>query len=75
MRDFWVDGYYISAKDENAAREEARRLYEYEPEQVLRWEDSEDADEEDEDDFDPADAQAAYDDQWGDPLDMPSYAS
>lgn len=73
MRDFWVDGHYISAKDENAAREEARRLYEYEPEQVLRWEDSEDAEEED--DLFDSDAQAAYDDEWGDPLDMPSYAS
>ncbi|UDL16311.1 hypothetical protein SEA_ZOOMAN_340 [Microbacterium phage Zooman] len=74
MRDFWVDGHHISAKDESAAREEARRLYEYEPEQVLRWEDSEDADEED-DDYDPSEEQAAYDDQWGDPLEMPSYAS
>ncbi|URP22114.1 hypothetical protein SEA_BIG4_356 [Microbacterium phage Big4] len=69
MRDFDIDGHMISAPTLAAAKKqyvdtygvEPEDVYEYEPDDV-EWDD-------------PADSQAAYDDQWGDPLEMPSYAS
>ena len=69
MRDFNIDGHEISAPTLAEARKQYVDTYGVEPEEVYEYEDEE------EDDFDPADAQAAYDDEWGDPLDMPSYAS
>lgn len=69
MRDFDIDGHYITAPTREAAIKEYRDTFGVEPEDVYEYEP------EDEDDLDPADAQAAYDDQWGDPLELPSYAS
>lgn len=69
MRDFDIDGHYITAPTRAAAIKEYVELFGTQPETVEEYEI------EDEDDFDPADEQATYDDQWGDSLEIPSYAS
>jgi cyclopropane fatty-acyl-phospholipid synthase-like methyltransferase len=78
LNDYWVDGHFITARNEEHARAEVRRLYDYEPEQVRPWTDDDqddlDALYEDEDDLWAEEQQAIYDEQWGDPLDLPSYA-
>lgn len=70
MRDFEIDGYEISAPTREAAIAEYVELFGTQPETVEEvsapdpW-----------DEWEARDMQADYDDQWGDPLDMPSYAS
>lgn len=68
MRDFDIDGHMISAYTREDAIRKYRDKFGVEPEDVYEYEPEDE-------DFDPADEQAAYDDEWGDPLDMPSYAS
>lgn len=69
MRDFDIDGHYISAPTRAAAIQEYVDTFGTQPENVEEWEPEIDWED------DAEERQAEYDDEWGDPLDVPSYAS
>ena len=37
MNDYWIDGHYVAATDEDDARAEVRALYDHEAETVRPW--------------------------------------
>lgn len=64
MRDYWVDGHFITAPDERGARAEVARLYGYEPEEVRPWDED---DQRELEDLDPNEVELDEDDSdWFD---------
>jgi hypothetical protein len=55
MRDFWVDGHFITARDEAHARAIVAQLYDgYEAEEVRPWTDEDQEELWEDEDWDPS---------------------